>query len=72
MYTIVEEEPVKIAKDLEDVELVKGDPSKVTKVGGELDPLIKEKIVEFLKKNLDIFTWTHEDMPGINGKVIEH
>ena len=72
MYTIVEEEPEKIAKDLEDVELVKGDPSKVTKVGGELDPLIKEKIVEFLKKNLDIFTWTHEDMPGINGKVIEH
>ena len=72
MYTIVEEEPEKIAKDLEDVELVKGDPSKVTKVGGELDPLIKEKIVEFLKKNLEIFTWTHEDMPGINGKVIEH
>ena len=72
MYTIVEEEPEKIAKDLEDVELVKGDPSKVTKVGGELDPLIKEKIVEFLKKNLEIFTWTHEDMPGINYKVIEH
>ena len=72
MYTIVEEEPEKIAKDLEDVELVKGDPSKVMKVGGELDLLIKEKIVEFLKKNLEIFTWTHEDMPGINGKVIEH
>lgn len=52
---MVEEELEKLAKDLEDVELVEGDPSKVTKVGGELDPPIKEKIVEFLKKNLKIF-----------------
>jgi len=69
---MVEEESEKIAKDLGDVELVEGDPSKVTKVGGELDSPIKEKIVEFLKKNLDIFTWNHEDMPSIDGKVIEH
>ena len=52
---MVEEELEKPAKDLEDVELVEGGPSKVTKVGGELDLPIKEKIVEFLKKNLDIF-----------------
>ena len=25
-----------------------------------------------LKKNLDVFTWSHEDMPGISPKVIEH
>ena len=31
----------KPTKDLEDVELVEGDPSKVTKIGGELDPLVK-------------------------------
>ena len=48
------------------------DPSKVTKVGEELDLPLKEKIVEFLKKNLDIFAWTHEDMLGIDNKVIEH
>jgi len=52
---MVEEEPVKPTKDLEDVELVEGDPSKVTKVGGELNPSMKGEIVEFLKKNLDIF-----------------
>ena len=33
---------------------------------------MKEEIMEFLKKNLDIFAWTHEDMPGIDNKVIEH
>ena len=25
-----------------------------------------------MKKNLDIFAWTHEDMLGIDSKVIEH
>lgn len=49
-----------------------GDPSKTTKDRGELDPPLKEKMMEFLKKNLDIFAWTHEDMLGIDSKVIEH
>lgn len=31
---MVKEEPVKPTNDLEDVELVEGDPSKVTKVDG--------------------------------------
>ena len=62
----------KPVNDLEDVELVEVDPSKVTKVGEELDLPLKEKIVEFLKKNLDIFAWTHEDMLGIDNKVIEY
>ena len=69
---MVKEEPGKLAKDLEDVKLVEGDPSKVTKVGKGLDPPMKEEIVEFLKKNLDIFAWTHEDMVGIDNRVIEH
>ena len=34
--------------------------------------MMKGEIVEFLKKNLDIFSWTHEDMPSIDDKVIEH
>ena len=56
---MVEEESEKPTKDLEDVKLVKGDPSKVTKVERAIDPPLKDKIVEFLKKNLDIFAWTY-------------
>ena len=69
---MVEEKWKKPANDLEDVELVVGDPSKTTKDGGELDPPLKEKMMEFLKKNLDIFAWTHKDMLGTDSKVIEH
>ena len=28
--------------------------------------------MKFLKKNLDVFAWSHEDMPGIDRRVIEH
>lgn len=52
--------------------LVEGDITKVTKVGAGLDPNLKDKIVKFLKQNLDIFAWTHADMPSIDNIVIEH
>ena len=29
-------------------------------------------MVKFLKKNLDVFAWSHEDMPGIDRRVIKH
>ena len=66
---MVEEELAKTIKDVESVDLVEGDPSKTTKVGGELKPLLKKEMVEILKKNLDIFTWTCEDMLGIDNNV---
>ena len=69
---MVEEESKKPAQELKDVSLIEGDTTKVTKVGAGLDLDLKGKIVKFLKQNLDIFAWTHEDMPGIDNKVIEH
>ena len=33
---------------------------------------MKDELVKFLKKNLDVFAWSHEDMPGIDRQVIEH
>ena len=69
---VVEEEPKQSSQELEEVNLVEGDITKVTKVGIGLDHILKGKIIEFLKQNLDVFTWTHEDMSRIDNKVIEH
>ena len=33
---------------------------------------MKDEFVKFLKKNLDVFAWSHEDMSGIDKRVIEH
>ena len=51
---------------------MEGDPSKTTKVGKDLQPSLKDKLVKFLKKNLDVFAWSHEDMPRIDRNVIKH
>lgn len=67
---MVEEEPKKPAQDLEDMKLIAGDPTKVTKVGAGFDSALKDKIVEFLKQNLDIFIWTHENMPNNSDRAL--
>ena len=37
-----------------------------------LSPGMRAKLVQFLKKNLDVFAWSHEDMPVIVPKIIQH
>ena len=53
---MVEEEPTKPIEEVENVELVEGDPSKTTKVGGELQLPLKEEMIKFLRGNLDVFS----------------
>ena len=45
---------------------------KKTQIGTNLSPETKEGIVNFLKDNLDVFAWSHEDMPGISASIIQH
>lgn len=54
------------------VELVEGELLKNTKIGTSLSVLMKKKLVQFLKSNLDVFAWSHKDMPGIATEVIQH
>ena len=37
-----------------------------------LSPETREGIVSFLKDNLDVFAWSHEDMLGIPASIIQH
>ena len=57
---------------LEDVPLDGDDPKKSTKIGADLEEKIKKGLICFLRKNIDVFTWSHEDMPGIDPSVITH
>ena len=50
----------------------KADPTKVLKIGSQLDPRRAEELTDFLKANLDVFAWTHADMCGISPSVISH
>ena len=73
-HTWVINEPEPIPEPLEtpqEVEIVLGDSTKVLKIGTTLPASEKEKIISFLKVNQDVFTWKHEDMPGIDRKIIQ-
>ena len=46
---------------------------KTTRIGTTLsEEMKKKKLVQFLKGNLYVFTWSHEDMPRISTEVIQH
>ena len=48
------------------------EPSKVPKLEKNLFDELKEVISTFLKQNLDVFTWKHSDMEGIDPAIICH
>lgn len=69
---MIEERTLKVIKGLETIELVEGESTKVTKVRTNLAISTREKIIVFLKENLDVFAWSHEDMPSISTNIIQH
>ena len=69
---IIEEKTSENAKKLETIELVKGDPTKMTQVGTSLNFQTKKESTNFLRNNLDIFAWSYEDMPSIPADIIQH
>lgn len=48
------------------------DPTQVLGIGKALTPEMKEELMNFLKRNFDVFAWKHEDMVGIDPWVSFH
>ncbi|XP_065626129.1 uncharacterized protein LOC136066174 [Quercus suber] len=69
---IVEEKEEEKVEALEVVELIEGEMTKTTRIGTTLSPEIRTRPIQFLKENLDVFAWSHDDMPGISPEVIQH
>ena len=57
---------------LEDIPLDDDDPGKSTRIGVDLEGKIKKGLICFLRKNIDVFAWSNEDMPGVDLSVITH
>ena len=54
-------------KVLEDIPLEEGSPIRTS-----MEEKTKQDLVQFLRKSIDIFAWSHEDMLGIDPSVITH
>ena len=58
-------------EDLEKV-VISDTLEKFFQVGARLPPQEKEELVEFLKRNIDVFVWDACDTPGIDLAFICH
>ena len=57
---------------LEDIPLKEGNLEKFIRIGTSMKKKTKQDLIQFLRKSIDVFAWSHEDMPGIDPSVITH
>ena len=69
---VIEEKEKNKMEALEIVVLAEDETTKMTRIGTTLSPGMRTRLIQFLKENLDVFAWSHEDMLGISLEVIQH
>ena len=52
--------------------VVGDDPERFFQVGAQLSQLEREQLVEFLRKNVDVFAWDAYEAPGVDPNFICH
>ena len=70
-WVIEEKEPNEM-EALETITLDRDETGKTTRIGTTLSLEMRASLIQFLQQNLDIFAWSHEDMPGIPTEIIQH
>ena len=58
-------------EDLEKI-IVGDDPEKFFQVGAQLPPQEKEELIEFLRRNIDVFAWNVYEAPRVDPSFICH
>ena len=58
-------------EDLEKI-VMGDDPEKFFQVGAQLPPQEKEELIEFLRRNVDVFTWSAYEALGVDPSFIYH
>uniref|UniRef100_A0A2N9JBP4 Reverse transcriptase domain-containing protein n=1 Tax=Fagus sylvatica TaxID=28930 RepID=A0A2N9JBP4_FAGSY len=71
-YHLLGHRLVEPTEELEVIVLDDDEPRKTTSIGTKMDGTIREAMINFLKSNLDVFAWMHDDMPGIDPATICH
>ena len=69
---VIEEKGENKMEAQETVVLAEDGTTKTTRIGTTLSPGMRARLVQFLKENLDVFAWSHENMLGISPEVIQH
>ena len=67
--TKLDAEPIEV---LEDIPLDESNPARFTKIRTSMEKKKKQDLIQFLRKIIDVFEWSHEDILGIDPSVITH
>ena len=51
---------------------IRDDPEKFFQIGSKLPQREREELIEFLQQNIDVFTWSTYEAPGVDPKFICH
>ncbi|MDM1359827.1 RNA-directed DNA polymerase, partial [Myroides marinus] len=52
--------------------VIEDDPDRFFQVGSQLPLQEREELIEFLKRNLDVFAWSAYEAPGVDPEFICH
>ena len=67
--TKLDAKPIEV---LEDIPLDESNPARFTKIRTSMEKKKKQDLIQFLRKIIDVFEWSHEDILGIDPSVITH
>ena len=59
-------------ESLETVNLGTEEDRKEVQVGANLEPSVKERLIQLLNEYVEIFAWSYEDMPGLDTDIVVH
>ncbi|KAL0406623.1 UNVERIFIED_CONTAM: hypothetical protein Slati_3976200, partial [Sesamum latifolium] len=62
-------ERIEPAEQHKSVELVSGESDKITRIGSNMNEAFDTMMIEFLRKNVDMFAWSPSDFKGIDPEV---
>ncbi|KAI5438127.1 hypothetical protein KIW84_024028 [Lathyrus oleraceus] len=61
-----------LLENLETVNLGSEDCVREVKIGALLDESVKKGLIELLREYVDVFSWSYEDMPGLDTNIVQH
>ena len=63
---------VELTEGLDTISLDEEHVDRITRISTQASLMVRNGLILFLRDNLDIFAWSHEDMPGIDPNIMVH
>ncbi|RDX63374.1 hypothetical protein CR513_58203, partial [Mucuna pruriens] len=71
---LLEQERSKLQSRLEELEIINlgEEEAREIQVGKQMPSNLRQRLVELLKKYVDVFAWSYRDMSGLDSTIVEH